>query len=124
MTTETLIGKSLRAGVIAAMTLTVVGGVIYLFQHHGITIAIAQNSNAAFTGTATYLRELSTIIPRIAQFDGAAIIQLGVIVLIATPVLRVVMSLISFVIEKDKLYIAISAIVLIVILGNMIFGLH
>jgi len=127
MKTEIIIGKSLRIGVITALVLTVFGGVVFLIQHHGLTAtykAIPQSSNAVFIGTATYLREFSTIIPRILQFDGAAIIQLGVIVLIATPVLRVVMSLISFLIEKDKLYVAITAIVLLVILGNMIFGLH
>jgi len=127
MKTEILIGKSLRIGVIAALVLTIVGGVIYLFQHQGITTvykAIPEGSNAVFVGAANYLRGLSTIFPRILQLDGAAIIQLGVIVLIATPVVRVVLSLISFLIEKDKLYIAITAIVLLVILFNMIFGLH
>jgi len=127
MKTEIVAGKTLRIGVIVAMTLSVAGGIIYLFQHHGIVTsyeAIPRGSNIAFVGTATYLRELSTIIPRILQFDGAAIIQLGVIVLIATPILRVAMSLISFLIEKDKLYVLITFIVLIVIFCNMIFGLH
>ncbi|MCL2597817.1 MAG: DUF1634 domain-containing protein [Paludibacter sp.] len=127
MKTEIVASKTLRIGVIAAMALTVAGGIIYLFEHHG-TInsfkAISQSSNIAFIGTPSYLRELSTIIPRLLQFDGAAIIQLGVIVLIATPVLRVTMSLISFVIEKDILYVIITAIVLTVILLNMTFGLH
>lgn len=128
MKTELLASKTLRIGVIVAMVLTVAGGVIYLFQRHGDVTssykAIPQNGNDVFVGTATYLRELSTIIPRILQFDGAAIIQLGVIVLIATPVMRIVLSLISFLIEKDKLYVAITFIVLAVILCNMIFGLH
>lgn len=127
MTTEILIGKSLRVGVITAMMLTVIGGAIYLFQHYGMATvyaAIPKESKDAFIGTPTYLRQLSTMIPRIVQFDGAAIIQLGVTVLIFTPILRVILSLISFLREKDKLYITITAIVLIVILFNMIFGLH
>lgn len=42
------------------------------------------------------------------NFDGAAIIQLGVIVLIATPVIRVAFSAISFLIERDYLYVFIT----------------
>ncbi len=48
--------------------------------------------------------------------DPAAIIQLAVLLLIATPVARVVFALIAFGIERDKLYVAVSALVLAVLL--------
>ncbi|GHT17695.1 membrane protein [Bacteroidia bacterium] len=125
--TEILIGKSLRVGVVISVVITLTGGFLYLFQHQGLANtykAIPQDSNTSFEGAAVYLREFSTIVPRIFQFDGAAIIQLGVIVLIATPILRVILSLITFLMGKDKLYVLITAIVLIVILSNMFFGIH
>ncbi|MDR2823626.1 MAG: DUF1634 domain-containing protein [Prevotellaceae bacterium] len=124
---EILIGKSLRVGVIVSVAITLVGGILYLFQHQELATqyaAIPANSSANFAGAETYLRKFSTISPRVMQLDGAAIVQLGVIALITTPILRVALSLVAFLIEKDKLYVAITAIVLLVILCNMIFGLH
>lgn len=123
---ELVIGKLLRYGVITACTITVLGGIIYLFQHQGTIpdYKAIPGHHDEFIGVAAYLRDISTIFPRMFRFDGAAIVQFGVIVLIATPVLRVLFSLIAFYIERDKLYVVISAIVLVIILCNMIFGLH
>lgn len=122
---DLFIGKILRFGVFLSCGITLFGGVIYLLQYHGtIPDYKATPSDVPFSGAAFYLREFSTIIPRVLQLDGAAIIQLGVIVLIATPVIRVAFSAIAFLIEKDYLYVAITLIVLSIILANMFLGLH
>lgn len=123
---DSLIGKSLRIGVIVASIITVFGGIVYLFQHPGPIPnykSVPGNHNA-FIGASDYLREFPSILSHAFQFDGAAIIQLGSIALIATPILRVVLSLFSFAIEKDRLYVGITFIVLMIILINMFFGLH
>lgn len=123
---ELFIGKLLRYGVMLACGITLFGGIVYLFQNHGGSIEHYKPTpdNLPFPGVAHYLRELSTIIPRILDFDGAAIIQLGVCVLIATPIFRVAFSVIGFLIEKDYLYVVITLIVLAIILTNMLLGLH
>lgn len=122
---EMYIGKLLRYGVMLSCTITLIGGILYLYQHHGSTPDYQPTpSGQPFPGVAEYLRELTTIIPKVLQLDGAAIIQIGVIVLIATPILRVAFSAIAFLIEKDYLYVGITCIVLAVILINMLFGLH
>ncbi|MGZ3959257.1 MAG: DUF1634 domain-containing protein, partial [Flavisolibacter sp.] len=54
---------------------------------------------------------------------GAHIIQLGVLILIATPVARVAFSIFGFAEEGDRLYIAITLLVLIIILTSMFLGL-
>ncbi|NDV68088.1 DUF1634 domain-containing protein [Dysgonomonas sp. 25] len=123
---EILIGKLLRYGVMLACGITVFGGIVYILQHSGDSSAIYRATdvpNEAF-GVSHYLRELSTIFPRLLQFDGAAIVQFGVCVLIATPVMRVAVSVFAFLIEKDYLYTGITILVLAIILANMIFGLH
>lgn len=124
--TDVIIGKLLRLGVVISCAITVIGGIIYLFQHQGpfTGYKAVLGDNDIFEGAPLYLRELSTIIPQVFNFDGAAIIQIGVIALIATPILRVFFSLITYIIEKDKLYIVITLIVLAIIFVNMIFGLH
>ncbi len=122
---EQYIGKLLRYGVILSSIITVFGGIIYLFQHHTQTADYTPiPSGQPFPGVEEYLRELNTIIPGVLSFDGAAIIQLGVIVLIATPIIRVAFSAISFLIERDYLYVGITLLVLAIILANMILGLH
>lgn len=123
---ELLIGKLLRYGVILSCCITVFGGIVYLFQHSGDSSAMYQATdipNEAF-GVSHYLRELVTIFPRLLQFDGAAIIQFGVCVLIATPVIRVAVSVFAFLMEKDYLYVVITLIVLSIIIANMLLGLH
>ncbi|GAE83083.1 DUF1634 domain-containing protein [Bacteroides reticulotermitis] len=122
---EQYIGKLLRYGVILSSLITVFGGVIYLLQHHSKTADYTPTpSGQPFPGVDQYLRELNTILSGVLSFDGAAIIQLGVLVLIATPIIRVAFSAFSFLIEKDYLYVCITLIVLAIILANMILGLH
>ncbi|MFT4221976.1 DUF1634 domain-containing protein [Dysgonomonas sp.] len=123
---ELFIGKLLRCGVMLACGITLFGGIIYLIQNHGGSMEHYKPTpdGQTFPGVEHYLRELSTIIPRILDFDGAAIIQLGVCVLIATPVFRVAFSVIGFLIEKDYMYVVITLIVLAIILANMLLGLH
>ena len=122
---ELYIGKLLRYGVILSCIITLVGGIIYLNQQHGtIPDYKATPSELEFNGVAEYLRGLPSIWEGILQFDGAAIIQLGVIVLITTPVIRVAFSAIAFLIEKDYMYVTITLIVLCIILANVLFGLH
>lgn len=123
---ELFIGKLLRYGVMVSCGITLLGGVLYLIQHFGEESSKYKASdipNEAF-GVDHYLRELSTIFPRMLQLDGAAIIQFGVCVLIATPVLRVAFSALAFLIEKDYLYVVITLIVLSIIMANMLLGLH
>lgn len=123
---ELFIGKLLRYGVMLSCGITLFGGIIYLYQNHGIPMDHYKPipDDQPFPGVEYYLRELTTIIPRVLAFDGAAIIQLGVCVLIATPILRVAFSVIGFLIEKDYLYVVITLIVLCIIVANMLLGLH
>ena len=122
---ELYIGKLLRYGVTLSCIITLIGGVFYIVQHQGVAIDYKPiPSGQPFPGVAEYLRELSTILPRVLALDGAAIIQLGVVVLIATPVIRVIFSAFSFLIEKDYLYVTITLIVLAIILANMFLGFH
>lgn len=120
---EKKIGQFLRYGVLLSSFITFIGGLLYLYQHHGNlpNYAPTAETGAAF-GVAGYLRELSSILPQALAFDGAAIIQLGVIVLIATPVFRIIASGVVFLVERDYLYVVISLVVLAIIIANMFWG--
>ena len=107
---ESVMGRLLITGVIISGSLILFGGVYYLIQK-GFTIP----QYKTFIGEPSHLRSVKQIITGVAQFDSLSIIQLGLLLLIATPISRVVFSVIGFLFEKDYMYVVISLIVLIII---------
>ena len=74
-----------------------------------------------FRGALSGLRSVRQILQGVMHFDSLAIIQFGLVLLIATPIARVVFSVVGFFVEKDYLYVLISLIVLAII-GFSIFN--
>ena len=116
---QQIIGKMLRYGVLTSCAITLLGGIFYLF-YHGMD---AIPDYHIFTGSASAYTSLAPVLNGVLHFDVKEIVQFGVIVLIATPILRVAMSLIAFALEKDKLYVVISMIVLGIITTSLLGGL-
>jgi uncharacterized membrane protein len=114
---EQMIGKWLRIGVFISAIVALLGGVLYLQQVHEIP------DYKTFHGAAQQFRHLPGILHGAAILDGASIIQLAVVLLIATPILRIAFSVLAFAIEKDKLYVIITLIVLSIIIFGMYSGL-
>jgi uncharacterized membrane protein len=112
-----LIGTLLRWGVLLSMSIVILGGVVYLLRHgHDVT------DYSTFKGEPDFTRKVNTILDGVIALKGKAIIQLGIILLIATPVSRVLLSAISFAAEKDYLYVGIASIVLIIIAVSILGG--
>ena len=112
---EAIMGRLLQVGVLLASTTVLVGGVLYLRERASVPV-----SYRTFSGEAGALRHLSQLAQGIARGDPAAIIQLGVLLLIATPIARVIFATIAFAIERDGLYLAISLGVLAVLLVSLL----
>lgn len=108
---ETIMGRLLQFGVLLASCVMLVGGILYVNAQHD-----ARPDYHVFSSEPQALRHLSGIAHGVAAGEPAAIIQLAVLLLIATPVARVVFALIAFGIERDKLYIIVSSVVLAVLL--------
>ena len=104
---EAVMGRLLITGVIISGTLILFGGIYYLIQH-GFSIPHFKT----FRGEPSNLRSVKQIINGVIHFDSLSIIQLGILLLIATPVSRVIFSVVGFLFEKDYLYVLISLIVL------------
>lgn len=115
---EQLIGQVLRYGVLSSGIVAIIGGIWYLIQHGS---GIPHYSE--FNGEPVGYTSLTGIIEGLKTGSAKEIIQLGVVILIATPILRIVFSLFSFILEKDRLYIVITLIVLLIILFSMFGGL-
>ncbi|MBV7532525.1 DUF1634 domain-containing protein [Chitinophaga sp. sic0106] len=116
---EVLVGKMLRYGVFTASGIVLAGGIFYLIQMGSALVPNYQHFHSEGKEFTTF----SGILKGAATFSSTEVIQLGVMVLLATPILRIVMSLGAFALEKDKLYVGITALVLAVILFSMFGGL-
>ena len=107
---EIIIGTLLRTGVILAASVVLVGGVVYLARH-----GHEAPHYATFSGEPQTLKTPKDILHGVMQFKAQAIIQLGLLLLIATPVARVAFSAVAFAIERDRMYVVITLIVLVIL---------
>ena len=114
---QVVIGWVLRAGVFISMSIVFLGGVLYLYRHGHTTADYHE-----FKGIPDFIHSVPGVINGILTFRGRAIIQAGIILLIATPVIRVVFSAIGFYLEKDYLYTGITLVVLLVIIISALSG--
>jgi uncharacterized membrane protein len=112
--TEELIGQLLRFGVTSAAVLVVAGGAIFLLRH-----GLQPANYRVFKGEPSDLREWRGIIQEAVHARGRGIIQLGLLVLLLTPVARVAFAAFAFVMERDWFYVAVSVFVFLVLLYSM-----
>ena len=104
---EEIIGILLRTGVTIAAIVVVAAGIPYLIQHGS-----AKPDYHTFRSEPDHLRHVSDIIKSSIALDPAAIIQLGILILIATPVARVAFSVFAFAEKRDRMYVIVTLIVL------------
>jgi uncharacterized membrane protein len=111
---EEIIGILLRTGVTIAAIVVFTAGIPYLIQH-----GAAKPEYHSFRGEPDHLRHVSGIVKSSMALDPAAIIQLGILILIATPVARVAFSVFAFAEERDRLYVIVTLIVLALLLFSL-----
>ena len=114
--TEIVIAYLLRAGVLTAATVVIVGAVLYLGAHPA-----ARVDYGTFHAVPDALRTVHGIVHAAFTGDSRAIMQLGLLVLIATPIVRVMFSVAAFAIEGDRMYVFFTMLVLTVLLYSL-FG--
>ena len=112
---EITISRMLRAGVSLAAFVVLVGEILYLWQAHGV-----RTDYGYFHGVPTPVDHFGPVLEGIRHLDSRSIIRLGILLLIATPIVRVAFCLYSFAMQRDKLYIPISATVLAVLLYSLL----
>ena len=111
---ESVISAMLRAGVILSAMTVLAGGILYLVKFSAV-----RPDYRAFHGEANDLRYMHAILGAAAAGHSRGLIQLGLLLLIATPVARVAFSVIAYVSERDWLYAAITLVVLAILLYSL-----
>jgi uncharacterized membrane protein len=103
-------GTVLRVGVVAAAALVAAGGLVYLLR-----TGLRVSPYGHFTGPTESLTTPAAILRGVVELHPAGLIALGLLVLVLTPVARVVFALLVFAEQRDRLYILFSLIVLSVL---------
>ena len=116
-TIERMVSVLLRTGVLISGAVVLAGG-SYFILRHGTEVV----SYRKFNGQPSIDRIVSQIFRGAVDLRGRSIIQLGILLLIATPIARVAFSLVGFALERDRTYVIITAIVLAVLLFSLIHG--
>jgi len=107
---ETIIGNLLRAGVLLAAAVVLAGGALYLVSHHADRVNFRE-----YSGVDPQMHSMRGVVASAAHWNSQALIQLGLLLLIATPVARVAMAVVGFTLERDRLYAVVSLIVLAIL---------
>jgi uncharacterized membrane protein len=114
---EVIVGNLLRVGVMVAATVVAAGAIVFLARH-----GTESPHYGIFHGEPSELRSLAGIVGSAFDGRGRGLIQLGLLLLVATPVARVVFSVFGFVLERDRAYVVITLIVLGVLLFSLAGG--
>jgi uncharacterized membrane protein len=104
---ERWIGNLLKSGVILSSSLVVAGGILYLIRH-----GFEPVNYRVFQGEPAEFRSPVGVIQAILSGRRRGIIQLGLLVLIATPILRVAFSCMMFIRQRDWIYTVLTWLVL------------
>jgi uncharacterized membrane protein len=112
---EVILGNLLRAGVILSAAIVLGGACIYLSRH-----AQEHADYQHFSGEPYEVRTIPGIIQSVINGRGRGWIQLGLLFLIATPIARVAFSIVGFALERDRMYVAFTMIVLAILLYSLL----
>lgn len=118
---ESAISTILRAGVAVSIAI-IAFGVTVTFVHHHDYFRSRPALGTLIDARGNYTESVRSVVQGTLEFRGQSIVMLGVLVLIATPVVRVAASVVLFAVEHDRIYVAITAVVLLLLLVSFLIG--
>jgi uncharacterized membrane protein len=112
---EIILGNLLRAGVLFSAAIVGCGAGLYLYRH-----AHEPANYRVFRGEPPDFRTIPGVVRSVMNGRGRGLIQLGLLFLIATPIARVAFSIVGFAIERDRLYVGFTVLVLVILLYSLL----
>jgi uncharacterized membrane protein len=113
---QNIIASTIIIGVILSVTVMVIAMAIYLYTHNG-----PAPIKHIYNGEPKQLEKIMLIIKAGLSGNILSILQIGIILLLVNPIIRIAMILYCFIIEKNKLYITVSGIVLIILCLSFLY---
>ncbi|HEX4412064.1 MAG TPA: DUF1634 domain-containing protein [Lacipirellulaceae bacterium] len=118
---ELAISNLLRGGVALSMLL-IVAGTIVTFAQQPSYISQPGELHRLITPGLKFPHTLGDLTSELGQLRGEAIVTLGLLVLIATPVMRVAISILAFIYQRDRIFTLITSVVLFLLLLSLVLG--
>ena len=118
---ESAISTILRAGVALSIAI-ILFGITLTFVHHHDYFRSRPALGDLIDAHANYTASIATVVKGTVELRGQSIVMLGVLVLIATPVVRVAASVFLFAAEHDRVYVVITAFVLLLLIVSFLIG--
>ncbi len=118
---EIIISTVLRVGVVTSLLVVVVGLVVSFVKHPAYRTSSAIRV-AVVHGANPYPHTLGGIIVGLQHGDGTAIITFGLLLLLLTPIMRVAVSIFTFVYQRDRTFVVITSTVLAVLVTSFLLG--
>jgi uncharacterized membrane protein len=112
---EVIVADLLRAGVALAAAIVFSGACIYLVRH-----SHEPADYRVFKGEPAEFSTISGVFHSVLRGRGRGFIQLGLLILIATPIARVAISIVGFSLQRDRMYVGFALIVLLVLLYSLL----
>jgi len=119
--TELLISHLLRLGVFVSLSLIVVGTVLS-FTHHPDYLSSSAELQRLTQPGAALPHTLPEVVVGVREWRGQAIVTVGLLLLIATPVIRVAVSILAFIYQGDRIFILITTVVFCLLLLSFVLG--
>jgi len=118
---ELLLSNLLRTGVIASLTLVVIGAILSFVHHPSYLSSPAELTRLTDSGSV-FPFSWGDIAAGVLDLHGQAVIMVGLLLLIATPILRVAVSALIFIYQRDRIYTLITIVVLSLLLLSFVLG--
>jgi len=118
---ELVISNLLRIGVVASLTL-IVAGMIATFAQHPTYFSQHAELEKLMGPNTVFSHTVDELAVGLRGLRGEAIVTLGLLVLMATPVMRVAVSIVAFVYQGDRVYTLITATVFGLLLLSLVLG--
>jgi uncharacterized membrane protein len=119
--TDVAISRLLRGGVVLSISVVILGAVLS-FVHHPSYVRSKPALSELTDAQRAYPHTIGDVLRGVARGRGQAVIMLGLLLLIATPLARVALSIGIFAVARDRLYVAITTAVLLLLLVSFAAG--
>ena len=119
---QNLISKTLAYGVIVSTVILFIGVVLMVaegttgYQCDLSSLSCLLHYNGTSIPHGDYPNTIQSLVSGVIQLKPFAVIELGIVALLATPVFRVGMSVLVFAVEKDRIFVIITLVVLAALL--------
>ena len=118
---ELVISDLLRVGVVISLALIVIGSIV-TFVRHPAYLRSPDELGGLVQPETILPHTLGEVAAGLRDFRGQAIVSLGLLVLIATPMMRVAVSIVAFILAGDRLYTLITLAVFCLLMLSLVLG--